>query len=345
MEHSYIEEHNIADRYLLGKLSDEERMRFEEHFADCLQCRDLLETTDDFRTGLRTVIADRYLLGKLSDEERTRFEERFADYLQCRDRLETTDDFRAGLRIVTAKEALRRRAYLQAGQSGQIGLLAQLARLGQARQAALLAGIILLIGLPMALLILGWTNARRDLAQARQTSSEWRRRYEEREQTASELMKDMWGRERQSSEQRDQLAAQLDREREERRRLADEVTKGPRPQTVVSVFALSVERNSDPGLSQPANQIALSSSSKLIILLLELEPESALQSYRAALSTTGGRSIWRASNLKPNSNDTLALSFNSRLFKPDNYLLTLERLTAQRSYALIAQYTFRVLKY
>ena len=57
MEHSYIDKHNVADRYLLGELSLEERVRFEEHFADCAQCLDRLETTDDFRAGLRIVVA------------------------------------------------------------------------------------------------------------------------------------------------------------------------------------------------------------------------------------------------------------------------------------------------
>jgi anti-sigma factor RsiW len=58
MEHSYIEEHNIVDRYLLGKLSVEERVRFEEHLADCMQCLDHVETSDDFRTVLRVVVVE-----------------------------------------------------------------------------------------------------------------------------------------------------------------------------------------------------------------------------------------------------------------------------------------------
>jgi hypothetical protein len=58
MEHSYIEEHNIADRYLQGKLSAEERMRFEEHFVDCTQCLGRLEVTDDLRAELKIIAAE-----------------------------------------------------------------------------------------------------------------------------------------------------------------------------------------------------------------------------------------------------------------------------------------------
>ncbi len=58
MDHHYIEEKNIPDRYLLGKLPAEERARFEEHFIDCRECLDRMETTEDFRGALRTVAAE-----------------------------------------------------------------------------------------------------------------------------------------------------------------------------------------------------------------------------------------------------------------------------------------------
>ena len=58
MDHQYIEEHNITDRYLLGRLRAEERSRFEEHFVDCQECLERLETTEDFRGALKTVAAE-----------------------------------------------------------------------------------------------------------------------------------------------------------------------------------------------------------------------------------------------------------------------------------------------
>ncbi len=58
MDHHYIEEQNIHDRYLLGKLPAEERARFEEHFIDCRECLDRLETTEDFRGALRAVAVE-----------------------------------------------------------------------------------------------------------------------------------------------------------------------------------------------------------------------------------------------------------------------------------------------
>ncbi len=58
MNHRYIEESNIADYYLLGKLPPEEQARFEEHFVDCQECLERLETTGKFRRALKTVVAE-----------------------------------------------------------------------------------------------------------------------------------------------------------------------------------------------------------------------------------------------------------------------------------------------
>jgi hypothetical protein len=282
MEHSYIEEHNIADRYLMGKLSPDERMSFEEHCENCLECFDRLETV----VGLRR-----------------------------------------GLRIVAGEEVWRSRVYVGAGP------LTWVVRLSQARQAVLFAVAILLIALPMGWLILEWGRARRELTQMTQAAAEWHRKYEEREQGVRDLVKEV--------HTQGQLAAQSESEREDR---PPPPNKKVMPsQVVVPVFALRVMRNGSPDVSQPVNRIKFSPTSKLIILLLELGHDPDLQSYRAAISTADGQNIWRESNLKSISDNALALSFNPNLFKPGNYLLTLEGLTMQKRYVLTSQYTFAVL--
>ena len=53
MDHDHIEQNNIVDRYLMGRLVVEESEKFEEHFIDCPICIDRLNTTRDFRQGLR----------------------------------------------------------------------------------------------------------------------------------------------------------------------------------------------------------------------------------------------------------------------------------------------------
>jgi hypothetical protein len=57
MDHAYVDEHQVAELYLLGKLPPEEAERFEEHSMSCPECLDRLETAETLRLGLRTVAA------------------------------------------------------------------------------------------------------------------------------------------------------------------------------------------------------------------------------------------------------------------------------------------------
>ncbi len=295
MEHSYINNHHIAEGYLSGKLSVDERMRFEEHFVDCAECHD---------------------------------------------RLRTIDYFRSGLRIVAAEESMRIRAHLRVTQAGA---LARAAMLIQRRHALLLAVVILLIALPVVTIIPEWRDARRELAQETRASSEWRRMYEDAERAARELAIEIQTRERESSLQREKLTAQLEQARKKLDSIRAPSHKTLKYQSEPAVFALSVMRGGNPDLSPPVNRVELAPSSEWMILLLELEPDSDFQSYRGAISTTEGRSIWTRNGLKPNSKNSLSLIFSSNLFKPGDYKLTLEGLTIQEGRVPIATYTFRVL--
>jgi len=53
MDHSYINEFDIVDHYLMGKLAAEERAQFEEHFVDCPDCIERLKITKGFIQGMR----------------------------------------------------------------------------------------------------------------------------------------------------------------------------------------------------------------------------------------------------------------------------------------------------
>ena len=53
MNHPYIDEHEIAERYILGRLSAREAEAFEEHYLGCPECLDHLEAIEGMRQGLR----------------------------------------------------------------------------------------------------------------------------------------------------------------------------------------------------------------------------------------------------------------------------------------------------
>jgi Putative zinc-finger len=58
MDHTGIDDQQTAERYVLGRLSEEERLRFEEHFLDCPRCLDSIEAVEGLRAALKDVSAE-----------------------------------------------------------------------------------------------------------------------------------------------------------------------------------------------------------------------------------------------------------------------------------------------
>ena len=58
MNHQHVDEHQIAERYLLGRLPPGEAERFEEHALACAECLDRLEAADGLRDGLARVATE-----------------------------------------------------------------------------------------------------------------------------------------------------------------------------------------------------------------------------------------------------------------------------------------------
>lgn len=58
MDHVYIEEQALIERYHRDDLDADEASRFEAHFIDCQQCLEQLELASGFLAGLRTVAAE-----------------------------------------------------------------------------------------------------------------------------------------------------------------------------------------------------------------------------------------------------------------------------------------------
>lgn len=58
MDHVTIEEQNVAERYLMGKLSAADEARFVEHYLDCPECLEKLELSKRLHQGLREIAAE-----------------------------------------------------------------------------------------------------------------------------------------------------------------------------------------------------------------------------------------------------------------------------------------------
>lgn len=294
MDHRYIEEADITDRYLLGKLSPEEQDRFEEHFVECPKCLDRLETTREFRRALKAAVAE---------------------------------------------DAARSRAYIQTG------LTAWLIRQSRWQRAALLLATILLPAvLATAFFVPKIRQAQEEQEQAKKSASDWQHRYEEQQQAASRLEKELREANASLAEQRRQPETRQEHDPQTRPGEEQEVIRSSRPQIPPPVFALSIVRSADPALSAPANSISIPHSARSFVLSLDLESGPGVQSYRATITDADRNVIWTRSTLKPQSKDTLRINLDSDLFKAGDYQLTLEGLTREGNYAPEGKYGFRLSK-
>lgn len=66
MDHAYIKEHSIVERYEMRQLSSAESALFEDHFVDCPECQGHLQTAQDFRKALQAANSK----GRLSMESK-----------------------------------------------------------------------------------------------------------------------------------------------------------------------------------------------------------------------------------------------------------------------------------
>lgn len=57
MDHAYIEEHGLVERYYQGLLPPDEESLFEEHFVTCAICMEQLELARGFQRGIKSLSA------------------------------------------------------------------------------------------------------------------------------------------------------------------------------------------------------------------------------------------------------------------------------------------------
>lgn len=58
MDHKYINEVDLVERYLTGRLTAEEIAEFEAHFVDCMECVGQLNATKGLMVGLRVIASE-----------------------------------------------------------------------------------------------------------------------------------------------------------------------------------------------------------------------------------------------------------------------------------------------
>lgn len=104
MDHRRIDEQNIAELYVTGRLSPEDEETFESHLLECSECRESVGWADDLRTSIRAVAAE--------DAARASVQLGFLAWLSRR-----TRTARAGLLMAALLAVAALPAWLQADRS------------------------------------------------------------------------------------------------------------------------------------------------------------------------------------------------------------------------------------
>jgi hypothetical protein len=287
MDHAYVEEHDLVEAYLAGRLSERDRDAFEAHYFACETCLERLETANDFREGMRQVAAE--------------------DIAQA-----------------TAAHT-------------RLGLFAAIAALSLRHRLALAGALLLLVALPSLWLAQRNRGLQEQLATVSagaEHASNQRAALEARVQSLEQAR----------AADRRRLTEELARERERRVPEGTEVTpQPPQPQVNVPLFLLAAVRSGEPEGREPVNQIPLSSTDGSVILTAELATID-FPAYRASLRDAGGREVWQAEGLHPDSRDTLVVLLPASMLQPGIYRLTIEGAQDSGTGFAVASYPFRVIR-
>ncbi len=306
-------------RYLLGELSEAERMRLEERlFAD-----------DEYFEQLSAVeydLIDEYVRGELAPPEREVFERTFLTSPGRRQRVEFA---RSVLKTIAEAAAEKPAGVMEARQES-----APWWRFRQTSPALPFGLVTMLLA---AVGIGTWLTIERrhlqtDLAQLQVERRNW-------QQQEDALRQEM-------AERRDReegLTKQLQREQSERARLEQELAvKGPSKPTFLAFVLSSLAR--DPG--EP-KELVIPSNIPTIQLKIDLEEGDHYQTHRAVLQTAEGHEILNQTGLSArriSGGKAVILSVPVRVLTPGDYELQLRGLVASGTSEDIGYYYFRVIK-
>jgi hypothetical protein len=269
-------------------------------------------------------------MGRLPVDESARFEEHFVDCLECTDRLETTKAFVEGLRLVASERAPEAHTNIPKGRFWYL-------RDTVSRKSfALAAGVLSLVVLASAVLVFNQIRrSRAEADQARSSSTQWERRYEEERQLSAAASKEHQDSEHELTEQIAQLRAELVNERKPGSH--DNVQVNP------PILVLSSTRGSEP-LSGSINELTLPHSSASFFISFALEGETGYRDYLMTILGSQNQLIWKGRGIKPNPYNLISVLFNSTLFRPGDYLLTVDGVAGDGSTSVVGKYSFRVVK-
>lgn len=275
-------------------------------------------------------LIESYLKDRMSGSERDTFEAHYFACETCLQQLEMASDFKEGMLQVAAEDTARA--------SAARTFLAGLALLFRGRRLALGGALLLLVALPLGLLVARNRGLERQLAEARAARPAPPAVDDQR---IASLEAELQSLRQAEAGDRRRLEEELAKERQARATAEEEATG--RPQVNVPVFLLAAVRSGEQAGREPVNRVALPAAAESVLFTLELATID-FPAYRASLQDKGGKEIWQARGLRPDSRDALVILLPSRMLPSGIYQLTIEGETSGGKGFTIAAYPFRVVR-
>jgi hypothetical protein len=318
---------NLMTRYLLGDLSEAEKLRLEEQFF-----------TDDEAFAQLTALEDElrydYARGGLSREQRRQFEQRFLSQPGAPQRVALAQAVLETVAVANLPQAPERIAVPEEKPRFFQSLAAFFGLQSSGLQIGLAAASI-------ALLLGGsWLFYQTIKLRSQVEQLEVARANQEQQRIQQE---------QQAAEQRsrgDQLNAQLEAERRQRAELEQELAKQKAEaaranETSTSAPATLLSFLLTPGLSRDIDktkQLAIPANVSQVRLQLKLKRPGAYPSYQAVLQTLDGAELWQRNLSRAGHTATVILP--TRLVPPGDYILVLKGKAADGQWEEVDEYHF-----
>jgi hypothetical protein len=322
-------------RYLLGDLSEDEKIRMEEgYFSDDSSFEEIELAEDE--------LIDSYVRNQLSPEEQRQFKVKLLGSLRLRERVnfasalaEKADSYLSP----EAKHSIERmRSFSSALAKPRtrwwVGFFAQQPAWGMAMAAIIIVASVILV--------FSWLRLQDQSGRLAAERGELQRQRQELE--------------KQSGEQRaktDQLSAELQSARDqhaEDQRLLEESQRASNDSTnrrsSLSTFATLLLM---PGLSRGGgdkSQLTIGTQTTAARIQLVLESDD-YPTYTAEIKTADAKVIFRKQNLKPykmRSGSHLLLSVPAQLLRPNDYVIHVDGINSAGQIDSVSDYAFRVVE-
>jgi hypothetical protein len=306
MDHTYVDENQVAERYLMGKLQPAEAALFEEHSLGCQECLDRLEAAEELRLGLRQVAT--------REAARAALQAGVLAWLARLARSRQVGLALAGMAALLVVLVLP--AGLLMRRVGQLGDELDRTRKELARQGSAAASP----PGPAA----GAVTSEHPPGTTPGTSTPPAGRID----TPSDA-------------ERRRLAAELAAERQRSQQLVRKLTRMSLPQLNIPILVLGPERSTTAG-AEPTARLDLAPGTARVAFSLEL-PEAAYQAYHVVLLGPDGVPLWEGLGLTADAAGSLSLSLPTTLLAAGDLRLRVAGIPAAGESVPVAVYAFRVL--